>query len=139
MRDREYCVLVLSLREHCVRRFFAEILSPRNGEILDTRELKIRVTVEGYETPSSLHSSSMCVGLSSGAEYSEQCFDQTDLTFHANGLLAGANYGLRVALFGQCSSLCSYFVCICMPLPVSASSSVYVSEPINRSINQCMK
>jgi hypothetical protein len=79
----------------------SEILHPANGEVLDSRDLKISVQARGYDLPSPMHDSVICVGLSTAADYSEQCFDQTDLTFHVNGLMAGTNYGLRVVLFGM--------------------------------------
>ncbi len=81
--------------------FPEEILRPKNGEILDTRDLKIIINIHGFDTQTSYYSSSICVALSTGQEYSEQCFDHTDFTFHANGLLPGTNYGLRIVLFGK--------------------------------------
>lgn len=77
-----------------------EILSPENGQILDNGQLTIRLAIDGYELPSKFHDSSICVGLSSDAEYMDQCFDQTDdLVYNIHGLKAGISYMLRVVLF----------------------------------------
>lgn len=78
--------------------FLIEIVSPHNGEILDSTDLAIQIRVSGYELPSSFHGSMICVALSSENSFLEQCFEQTDLTFHVNGLSAGINYALRVVL-----------------------------------------
>ena len=76
-----------------------EIQHPENGEILDDSALEIRLTVKGYEFPSSFHDSSVCLGLSTGDQFFEECFEQTDaLSYHVNGLIAGAQYSLRVVL-----------------------------------------
>lgn len=77
-----------------------EILYPQNGEILDTNELKIQISVGGYEIPSNFQGSTICVALSAGNDLSESCFEQMDLTFHVNGLTAGMHYVLRVVLYG---------------------------------------
>lgn len=78
-----------------------EIIRPKNGEVLDTRDLTIIINIRGFDTEASFHGSLLCVALSTGSQYSEQCFDHTDFTFHANGLLPGTNYGLRIVLFGK--------------------------------------
>jgi hypothetical protein len=83
-----------------------EIVYPQNGEILDTNELKIQISVGGYEIPSNFQGSTICVALSTGNDLSESCFEQMDLTFHVNGLSAGMHYVLRVVLYGKC------FTCI---------------------------
>jgi tetratricopeptide (TPR) repeat protein len=61
------------------------------------------VKVDGYDLPSMLRDSKMCLGLASeGKRIMETCFEQTnDMNFHAKGLTAGANYMLRVVLFDR--------------------------------------
>jgi hypothetical protein len=79
-----------------------EILYPENGQILDDGDLEILIKIEGYDLPSHFHDSSVCVGLSTGDTFAENCFDQTpDLVFHANGLSPGTQYVLRIAFFGS--------------------------------------
>lgn len=76
-----------------------EIVYPDNGAVLDHGDLTIIIRVAGYELPSQFHDSSICVGLSTGFSFAEQCFDQTDLTFHVNGLSAGLQYAVRIVLY----------------------------------------
>jgi hypothetical protein len=77
-----------------------EILHPQNGEILDSNDLKIQISVGGYELPSSFQGSTICVALSTDVDISENCFEQMDLTFHVNGLSAGTHYVVKVVLYG---------------------------------------
>jgi hypothetical protein len=83
--------------------FFLEIIHPENGQILDNGELEIKIKVGGgYETPSNFHGSTICVGLSTGSNFAEECFEQsTDLLFNANGLSPGSHYALRIVLYGD--------------------------------------
>ena len=76
-----------------------EITSPENGQILEEDSLEIKISIKGYEYPSNFHHSSICVGLSTGDTFMEDCFDQPEvLSFHVNGLQVGAQYSLRVIL-----------------------------------------
>src|SRR5689334_3729093 len=64
-----------------------EILYPENGAILDSGKLEIKVNIKGYKFPSSFHDSSVCVGLSTGDVFLEECFvEAPDLIFHIDGL-----------------------------------------------------
>lgn len=83
----------------------AEIIHPHNGEVLDTGDLRIEIKVDGYSMPSNFHTSKICVGISAGFDFSEQCFQQTDLIFHANGLSAGSQYALRVVLLERSQAI----------------------------------
>eukprot|EP01035_Chromulina_nebulosa_P024334 gene24333-31664_t len=79
-----------------------EIVYPDNGHILETGSLdiKIQVGLNGFEFPSKLHQTIICVCLSTGERIFEQCFDQApDLIFHAHGLAPGAVYALRIVLY----------------------------------------
>lgn len=77
-----------------------EIITPENGEILDDVNLEIKIRMKGYDLPSSFHDSKVCIGLSTGVDVAEQCFEQTaDLSFHVNGLNPGSQYTLRVAFY----------------------------------------
>jgi tetratricopeptide (TPR) repeat protein len=77
-----------------------EIEKPNNGDVLEDSMLEIRLSIKGYTFPSPLHDCSICIGLSQGSNFAEECFDQTEvLTFHVDGLLPGAQYALRVVLF----------------------------------------
>jgi hypothetical protein len=85
--------------------FILEILYPENGQILDNGELEIKIKVGG-ETSSNFHGSTICVGLSTGSNFAEQCFEQsTDLLFNANGLSPGSHYALRIVLYGSYTAL----------------------------------
>lgn len=90
---------------------FSEIVNPENGQILDNGDLEIKIKVDGYEMPSKLHNSTICVGLSTGVNFAEQCFEQTaELVFQANGLSPGSQYALRIVLYGeQCLVVCLLF------------------------------
>ncbi len=72
-----------------------------NGQVLDNGGLRIEIKVEGYDMPSNFHNSKICIGVSAGFDFSEQCFQQRDLVFHATGLSARMQYALRVVLLGK--------------------------------------
>lgn len=77
-----------------------EILFPENGAILDDDNLEIRVSIEGYTFPSPFHDSSVCIGLSTGDTFLEECFvEAPDLNFHIAGLKADSGYAARVIFF----------------------------------------
>lgn len=77
-----------------------EIISPENGQVLDSGQVEISIKITGYNLPSKFHSSNICVGLSTGISFVEQCFDQTtDLIFHASGLTPGLHYSVRVVFY----------------------------------------
>eukprot|EP01038_Epipyxis_sp_PR26KG_P016268 gene16268-22159_t len=77
-----------------------EIVYPDNGQVLDNGDLNIKIKVDGYDLPSNFHSSTICIGLSTGFTFAENCFDQSkDLVFQANGLSPGNQYALRVVLY----------------------------------------
>jgi predicted O-linked N-acetylglucosamine transferase (SPINDLY family) len=84
-----------------------QILKPTNGEVLETSDLEIKVSVEGYDLPSILRDSKICLGLAvEGERIMETCFEQTfDKVFHATGLAAGQNYMLRVVLFDRSNAV----------------------------------
>lgn len=83
-----------------------EILHPDNGQVLDTGDLEIRIAVNGYDTRTHFHDTSVCVALSTGDSQAEQCFeDNNDITFHANGLTAGQHYSLRIVLYERRSAI----------------------------------
>lgn len=76
-----------------------EIEHPENGEVLDDSALEIRLSVKGYDFPSSFHDSNVCLGLQTGEQFFEECFEQTEsFSYHVNGLIVGAQYSLRVVL-----------------------------------------
>ena len=53
------------------------ILSPENGAVMEEPAVDINLEVKGYEFPSLLHDSRICLGLAShGERVMEQCFDQ---------------------------------------------------------------
>ena len=71
-----------------------------NGAVLDSGDLEIKVRVKGYTFPSAFHDSSVCVALSSGDSFLEECFvEAPDLKFHVNGLGADSAYSLRVIFY----------------------------------------
>jgi hypothetical protein len=45
---------------------FTAIIYPDNGEVLESATVEIKIKVDGFEIPSKLHTSIICVGLSSG-------------------------------------------------------------------------
>ena len=54
-----------------------EILAPDNGQVMEKPAVDIQLEVTGYEFPSLLHDSRICLGLAShGERIMEQCFDQ---------------------------------------------------------------
>lgn len=68
--------------------------------MLDSGDLEIKVRVKGYSFPSAFHDSSVCVALSSGDSFLEECFvEAPDLRFHVNGLGADSSYSLRVIFY----------------------------------------
>jgi len=76
-----------------------EIISPENGQVLEDALVEIKIAIDGYKMPSNFHDSSICVALSAIDSVIEKCFEQTyDLTYHVNGLTAGKDYGIRIAL-----------------------------------------
>lgn len=75
-----------------------EILSPDNGEVLDSGNLDIRMRVADYDFKAR-YTSTVCVALSSLDLVAEQCFEDSDVVFHADGLKAGRQYSLRIVLF----------------------------------------
>ena len=57
-----------------------EILAPDNGQVLEKPSVDIQLEVQGYEFPSLLHDSRVCLGLAShGERIMEQCFDQVSI------------------------------------------------------------
>lgn len=59
-----------------------EILAPDNGQVLEKPSVDIQLEVQGYEFPSLLHDSRVCLGLAShGERIMEQCFDQVSIRF----------------------------------------------------------
>jgi predicted O-linked N-acetylglucosamine transferase (SPINDLY family) len=84
-----------------------QIMKPANGEVLETSDLEIQVSVEGYDLPSVLRDSKICLGLAvEGERIMETCFEQTSHhVWHASGLAAGQNYMLRVVLFDRSNAV----------------------------------
>ena len=79
-----------------------EIISPENGEVLVTGEVEVRVDIAGFDIPAASHDAMICVGLSSGDNFAEECFDHfPDFVFRVNGLSPGSHYSLRTMLFGK--------------------------------------
>ena len=76
-----------------------EILSPENGEVLDSGNLDIRISVSDYDLKARYVSPTVCVALSSSDLIAERCFDDSDVVFHAENLEAGRQYSLRIVLF----------------------------------------
>ncbi len=70
--------------------------------MLETGELEVRVDIVGFDIPSASHDAVICVGLSSGEHFAEECFDHfPDFVFRVNGLSPGSHYSLRTMLFGR--------------------------------------
>lgn len=76
-----------------------DIISPKNGVVLDSGLLDINIAVHGYEAMSNMHGSSVCLGISNNLDVWEDCFPPTERVFHVNGLSPGKQYMLKVALF----------------------------------------
>ena len=84
-----------------------QIVRPENGQVLETSLLAIELKVQGYDLPSLLRDSKVCIGLASGDKrVQESCFEQTQsMVFHANGLAPGATYMLRAVLFDRANAV----------------------------------
>lgn len=83
-----------------------EVEQPINGQILEDSTLEIKISIKGYVFPSNFHDSSVCIGLSTGTSFAEECFDQSEaLSYHVNGLLPASQYSLRVVLFERSKAI----------------------------------
>ena len=83
-----------------------EIESPDNGQVLEDNDLEIKLSIKGYEFPSSFHDSKVCIGLSTDESFAEECFEQSStLSYHVEGLNPGAQYSLRVVLFERTKAI----------------------------------
>lgn len=77
-----------------------EIMYPENGAILDSSDLDVKIQLSGFKFPSLFHDSAVCIGLSFGETFTEECFvDAPDFTFRVTGLFVDTAYSLRVAFF----------------------------------------
>jgi protein O-GlcNAc transferase len=83
------------------------VATPENGAVLESSVLDIELEVHGYDVPSLLRDSKICVGLASeGKRVMETCFDQThNMKYHADGLAPGTSYMLRVVLFDRSNAV----------------------------------
>ena len=55
-----------------------QIVRPENGAVLESSLLAIELQVQGYDVPSLLRDSKVCIGLASGdRRVQESCFEQT--------------------------------------------------------------
>ncbi|RHY34865.1 hypothetical protein DYB32_001836 [Aphanomyces invadans] len=87
---------------------FLEILTPLNGQVVESSEVDIELVVRDYIMPSSFRTYKVCLGIhentaisSDGASVGvvEFCFDQTSSKqFHVQNLLPGTSYTVRVVL-----------------------------------------
>jgi tetratricopeptide (TPR) repeat protein len=110
-----------------------EIIVPVNGQVLDSGELKIVISVAGYEIPSNFEGSKICLAFSSGNDYSESCFEQMDLTFHVSGLAPGKHFVLRVILYGAyCCQIIFFFCVMSSPLSPCVGSSLFLLISIDK-------
>ena len=85
-----------------------QVLEPANGALLERDSVSIRLSVKGFDLPSSLHDSKVCLGIASrGKRVVEECFDQSieALHFHAANLSPGEPYMLRAVLFERSKAL----------------------------------
>mmetsp|Transcript_16035 Transcript_16035/g.18957 ORF Transcript_16035/g.18957 Transcript_16035/m.18957 type:complete len:1102 (+) Transcript_16035:89-3394(+) len=108
------------------------IVSPKNGEILETNEIHVHMTINGYDFPSKLRDSRVCLGLATrGERVIEECFDQSydAMQFHASNLIPGSNYMLRVVLFERSQSLA---VCVRSfrvgAIAIASSNNAYITS-----------
>lgn len=86
------CTLLVRLAT-CAR---IEIVSPKNGDVLETNSLEFRVNVHDFAMPRPQHH--LCVAIISAHEHEDYCFTEPEVEYHAGGLTAGRVYTLRATL-----------------------------------------